>query len=283
MNTTTLPLPATRPRLRRAFRSVRRHPMLYAGGAILIILAAIALAAPWLATVDPQEINPLARMKPPSAEHLFGTDALGRDVYSRTVWGARISLLVGIVVFAVSKDKKRWTARMLANGALCIALSTVLSFITLYKMPQGGSITLASMLPMFLFAYAYGVGPGMLVGAAYGFVQFLQGGLYFVHPVELLLDYPLAFAMLGLAGLSNKFSDQWGMIPGIILGTFGRFVCAFLSGLIFFGMYAPEGQNVVIYSMVYNGLYLVPEAIICIVLAMIPQIRQLAKRLALQD
>ena len=184
---------------------------------------------------------------------------------SSATWGVIVALLlVGIVVFAVSKDKKRWTARMLANGALCIALSTVLSFITLYKMPQGGSITLASMLPMFLFAYAYGVGPGMLVGAAYGFVQFLQGGLYFVHPVELLLDYPLAFAMLGLAGLSNKFSDQWGMIPGIILGTFGRFVCAFLSGLIFFGMYAPEGQNVVIYSMVYNGLYLVPEAIICI-------------------
>ena len=128
---------------------------------------------------------------------------------SSATWGVIVALLlVGIVVFAVSKDKKRWTARMLANGALCIALSTVLSFITLYKMPQGGSITLASMLPMFLFAYAYGVGPGMLVGAAYGFVQFLQGGLYFVHPVELLLDYPLAFAMLGLAGLSNKFSDQ---------------------------------------------------------------------------
>ena len=203
---------------------------------------------------------------------------------SSATWGVIVALLlVGIVVFAVSKDKKRWTARMLAKGSHLNRLSTLLSFITLYKMPQGGSITLASMLPMFLFAYAYGVGPGMLVGAAYGFVQFLQGGLYFVHPVELLLDYPLAFAMLGLAGLSNKFSDQWGMIPGIILGTFGRFVCAFLSGLIFFGMYAPEGQNVVIYSMVYNGLYLVPEAIICILLAMIPQIRQLAKRLALQD
>ncbi len=172
---------------------------------------------------------------------------------------------------------------MLANGALCIALATVLSFVTLYKMPQGGTITLASMLPIFLFSYAYGVGPGMLVGAAYGFVQFLQGGLYFVHPIELLLDYPLAFAMLGLAGLANKFSDKWGMIPGIILGTFGRFVCAFLSGMIFFGMYAPEGQNLVVYSIVYNGLYLVPEAIICIVLALIPQIRQLAKRLALQD
>ena len=82
---------------------------------------------------------------------------------SSATWGVIVALLlVGIVVFAVSKDKKRWTARMLANGALCIALSTVLSFITLYKMPQGGSITLASMLPMFLFAYAYGVGPGML-------------------------------------------------------------------------------------------------------------------------
>ena len=97
------------------------------------------------------------------------------------------------------------------------------------------------------------------------------------------LSYSLAFAMLGLAGLANKFSDKWGMVPGIILGTFGRFVCAFLSGMIFFGMYAPEGQNLVVYSIVYNGLYLVPEAIICIVLALIPQIRQLAKRLALQD
>ena len=193
---------------------------------------------------------------------------------SAATWGVIVALLlVGIIVFAVSKDKKRWTARMLANGALCIALATVLSFVTLYKMPQGGTITLASMLPIFLFSYAYGVGPGMLVGAAYGFVQFLQGGLYFVHPIELLL----------LAGLANKFSDKWGMIPGIILGTFGRFVCAFLSGMIFFGMYAPEGQNLVVYSIVYNGLYLVPEAIICIVLALIPQIRQLAKRLALQD
>ncbi len=197
-------------------------------------------------------------------------------------WGVIAALLIfGIVLFAITKDKKRWTARMLANAALCIALATVLSFVRLYKMPQGGSITPASMLPLFLFAYAYGVGPGMLVGAAYGLVQFLQDA-YFVHPIELLLDYPLAFAMLGLAGLAANFSDKWGLIPGIILGTFGRFVCVFVSGVIFFGMYAPEGQNVLVYSAVYNGLYLVPEAIICIVLAMIPQIRQLAKRLALQ-
>ncbi|MCI7736358.1 MAG: energy-coupled thiamine transporter ThiT [Clostridiales bacterium] len=200
---------------------------------------------------------------------------------SPVVWGILAALVIlGVVLFFVTRDSKKWTTRMLANAALCIALAFVLSYIRLYKLPQGGSITLASMLPLFLFAYAYGVAPGMLVGAAFGILQFIQDA-YFVHPIELLLDYPLAFAMLGLAGLANRFSDKWGMIPGIILGTFGRFVCAFLSGVIFFGMYAPEGQSVLVYSAVYNGFYLIPEAIICIVLAMVPQIRRLAKQLAL--
>ena len=200
---------------------------------------------------------------------------------SPVVWGILAALVIlGLVLFFVTRDSKKWSTRMLANAALCIALSFVLSYIRLYKLPQGGSITLASMLPLFLFAYAYGVGPGMLVGAAYGILQFIQDA-YFVHPSELLLDYPLAFAMLGLAGLASRFSDKWGLIPGIVLGTFGRFVCAFLSGVIFFGMYAPEGQSVLVYSAVYNGFYLIPEAIICIVLAMVPQIRRLAKQLAL--
>ena len=200
---------------------------------------------------------------------------------SPVVWGIVAALaIVGVVLFFITRDGKRWTTRMLANAALVIALSFILSYIRLYKLPQGGSITLASMLPLFLFAYAYGVGPGMLVGAAYGILQFIQDA-YFVHPIELLLDYPLAFAMLGLAGLASRFSDKWGLIPGIVLGTFGRFVCAFLSGVIFFGMYAPEGQSVLVYSAVYNGFYLIPESIICIVLAMVPQIRRLAKQLAL--
>lgn len=197
------------------------------------------------------------------------------------VWAIIAALvIVGLMLFAVTRDKKKWTTRMLANAALCIALAFILSYIRLYKMPQGGSITLASMLPVFMFSYAYGVGPGMLVGAAYGILQFIQDA-YFVHPIELLLDYPLAFAMLGLAGVAGKLSDRWGIIPGIVIGTLGRFLCAFLSGVIFFGMYAPEGQNVLIYAAVYNGLYLIPEAIICIVLAMIPQVRQLARQLAM--
>lgn len=202
------------------------------------------------------------------------------DKITPASWAVLAALvIIGVVLFVITKDKKKWTTRMIANAALCIALSFILSYIRLYKLPQGGSITLASMLPIFMFAYAYGTTPGMIVGAAYGLLQFIQDA-YFVHPVELILDYPLAFALLGLAGIA-KMNDKWGIILGIVLGTFGRFLCAFLSGVIFFGAYAPEGQNVLVYSAVYNGFYLIPEAIICIVLAMIPQVQKLAKQLAL--
>ena len=202
--------------------------------------------------------------------------------FSSVTWGILATLVVlGIVLYVMSRDRQKWTARMLANAALCMALAFILSYVRLYKLPQGGSITPASMLPIFMFAYAYGLGPGMSVGFAYGLLQFIQDG-YYEHPVELLLDYPLAFALLGLAAIARNFPDNWGMIPGIVLGTFGRFVCAFISGIVFFGMYAPEGQSVFVYSAVYNGFYLIPEAIICIVIASIPQVRKVAKRLALQ-
>ncbi len=80
------------------FRWLRKHPTLVAGALLLVLITLASLAAPWLATHDPQNLDPLARMQPPSAEHWFGTDALGRDVYSRAVWGGRVSLLVGLSV-----------------------------------------------------------------------------------------------------------------------------------------------------------------------------------------
>ncbi len=84
------------------WRWLRKHPTLIIGGLLLIAVAAIALGAPWLATHDVQDIDPLARLQPPSAEHRFGTDALGRDVYSRAVLGGRVSLIVGITVAVLS-------------------------------------------------------------------------------------------------------------------------------------------------------------------------------------
>ena len=199
---------------------------------------------------------------------------------SLTTWAILAALVIlGVVLYIMTRDQKKWSTRMLANASLCIALAFILSYVKLYEMPQGGSVTLASMLPIFMFAYAYGVGPGLAIGVAYGLRQFVQGG-WFVHPIQFLLDYPLAFAMLGFAGIARKLPDSWGMIPGILLGAFMRFLCAFLTGVFFWGDGAGE-QNVLVYSAVYNGTYLIPETIICMVIAMIPQIRRLARQLSL--
>ena len=84
------------------WRWARKNPTLILGAALILIMAVIALAAPWIATHDPQDIDPLARMLPPSPEHWFGTDALGRDVFSRAMWGGRVSLIVGVSVAAAS-------------------------------------------------------------------------------------------------------------------------------------------------------------------------------------
>lgn len=82
--------------------ALRQQPTMYFGIAVLVILALIAMFAPLIATYSPVEINPLARMKAPSAQHWFGTDGLGRDVFSRVIWGARVSLVVGIAVAVFS-------------------------------------------------------------------------------------------------------------------------------------------------------------------------------------
>jgi peptide/nickel transport system permease protein len=88
--------------LKKYKEALARHPTAIAGGVVLALLVIAAFVAPWLATVDPQAVAPIERLKAPSAEHWFGTDMLGRDVYSRVVYGARVSLTVGVAVALVS-------------------------------------------------------------------------------------------------------------------------------------------------------------------------------------
>ncbi|KNZ30728.1 MAG: peptide ABC transporter permease [Methylibium sp. NZG] len=85
----------------RAWLFARRNPTLVAGGGLIVLMVLAALAAPLFAG-DPTTMNPAVRLKPPSAEHWLGTDHLGRDVFARVIYGARVSLLVGIVVAVVS-------------------------------------------------------------------------------------------------------------------------------------------------------------------------------------
>ena len=90
------------PTWRRFRDAFRRHPTAIIGAVILIIMVAIAIFAPWLGTIDPQAVSPSKRLRPPSPQFWFGTDMLGRDVYSRVVYGARVSLIVGLAVAALS-------------------------------------------------------------------------------------------------------------------------------------------------------------------------------------
>lgn len=199
---------------------------------------------------------------------------------SLTTWSILSGLAIfGMVLFIMTHYRQKWTTRMMANASLCIALAFILSYVKLYEMPQGGSVTLASMLPLLMFAYAYGVAPGMMIGFSYGLLQFVQGG-WFVHPIQFLLDYPLAFAMLGFTGIARKMPDRIGIIVGVLLSVSLRFLCAFLTGVFFWGDSAGE-QNVLTYSAVYNGTYLIPETAICLAFTMVSQIRKLARQLAL--
>jgi len=137
-----------------------------------------------------------------------------------------------------------------------IALSTVLSLITLFSLPQGGSITPGSMIPILWFALRRGAKVGCTAGAIYGLVQLVLIP-YVYNPAQVLLDYPIAFGALGLAGFFKKHP-----LVGTATGITGRFVAHFLSGIIFFWMFAPEGMSPIIYSAIYNGSYLGVELII---------------------
>lgn len=190
-----------------------------------------------------------------------------------------VLLVGGVIAYRSLKGghKTVWNTKMMAMGAVCIALSSVLSMIKIWKMAQGGSITAASMLPLMLFSYVYGMGPGCLVGALYGVLQFIIEP-YFLSLPQMLLDYPIAFGMMGLAGLFSKMDDEnLGLTAGVVLASVGRFVAAVLSGVIFFAEYAGD-QNPWVYSIVYNGSYMLPECIICVILCLAVGLR-LARQL----
>ena len=183
-------------------------------------------------------------------------------------------LLVGGVLGAMKKNQDKFTTKMLVYGSLCIALSFVLSYIKLFSWPQGGSITPASMLPIMIFASMFGVLPGLVVGIAYGMLQLIQDP-YVIHWAQLLLDYPLAFGAIGFAGLFRN-----NIALASFAGGFSRFFCSFLSGVIFFSSYAPDGMNAVIYSLAVNGLIIGTETVICAMVSLIPQVKIATKIIA---
>lgn len=170
-----------------------------------------------------------------------------------------VILLLGAILLIAGKTRRQWNAKTIAFAALSISLSFVLSCFRLYRMPQGGSVTPGSMLPIMLFSAAFGVGPGLLCGLSYGVLQYLQGG-WFLNIWQFLLDYILAYAALGLTGLYGKMPKKGGLYISMILAALGRALSATLAGYVFW--------NTALWpSLIYNGTYLIPETAICILLS----------------
>ena len=190
------------------------------------------------------------------------------------VWGVvalvvLISIVAGVILSQKKEDLSQAAVsqtRKVVYGGMCIALAFILSYIRLYRMPQGGSVTPGSMLPIILYSIIFGPAAGIVAGVSYGFLQFFQDGGV-IHWAQLFLDYPLAFGFLGIAGIvPRNFNIRTRIVIGTIIAVIGRGAMHVLSGAIFFAEYAGDA-NPWIYSTIYNGTFLGVETVLAITIA----------------
>ena len=185
-----------------------------------------------------------------------------------------IAGLIGVIIIIVALiyvKKIKFTTRMVAQIGLALALSSVLHIFKLYTLPNGGSITLGSMVPILIISYFYGPEVGILTGFLEGIISLILSP-YIVHPVQVLFDYPLPYMALGLAGFfkANKYVAT--VIPILV-----RFICHIISGVVFFASYAPKGMSPFVYSFIYNGSFLGIDALICLVIIAVIPMEQFGK------
>lgn len=173
-------------------------------------------------------------------------------------------LVLAIALPTIFFGKDTGTAnptRSLAYAGVCIALSFALSYVKLFSLPQGGSVTLASMLPLIIYSYVFGARKGVFAGVIYGVLQCLQSPQIY-QPLQVLIDYPIAFATIGLAGIVKNI--KWLKTPllkfifGASLACILRYCAHFISGYYVFSSWAMEGYTAFTWSLVYN-LYLIAE------------------------
>lgn len=159
---------------------------------------------------------------------------------------------------------KKFSTKMIIEGGVMIALAYILSLVKVWQAPYGGSVTAGSMIPIIIFALRWGSIRGIIVGAIYGTIQFILGPKWSFHIVSILFDYSIAFGFLGLAGLFKGSLTK--NIVGIFTGISLRFVAHVISGVVVWASYAPETMSPLVYSIIYNGAYLLPEFIITVLI-----------------
>ena len=202
---------------------------------------------------------------------LTNADVQSVNLYISSVIGVLALLL--ITWYFGRGESKEFDSKSITYAGICIAMSFALSYLRLIRMPQGGSITPASLLPLMIYAYLFGVRKGVFAGFDYGLLQALQDPTI-LHPAQFLLDYPVAFAWIGFAGIFAKVEklDKYPQIRfacGAILAGLGRFAMHFLSGAFAFGAFAPEGTPVLLYSLTYQAGYVLPDLAIAVVVGIL--------------
>lgn len=147
--------------------------------------------------------------------------------------------------------------KSIVYGAMCIAMSFALSYIRFLELPQGGSITFASLVPMMVYSYMFGIRKGVLLGAIYGLFQFIQAP-WFAHPIQFLLDYPIAFMAIGITGIFHELKILDDKRPlqfalGALIGVILRYFSHVISGIYVFGSGDPDNFGAVAWSFLYNS------------------------------
>ena len=192
-------------------------------------------------------------------------------------------LVVAIIALAFIFGKDEGTAsasRNLAYAGVCIALSFALSYVKFFSLPMGGSITLASMLPLMVYSYMFGARKGVFAGLIYGVLQFIQNPQVYEW-MQILLDYPIAFASIGLAGIAKQFKFLKGnmiaeIIAGMTIACVFRYISHVLSGYFVFGVWGNDWHmSPVCYSFAYNSFVLVDLAIDVVVAAFLFSTKQM--------
>ena len=202
-------------------------------------------------------------------------DLVGSDYEHASTVGMIVSavvimaLLVAVYILGGKKDVNN--TRALVYGAVAVALSFALSYARLFKLPQGGSVTFASLLPLMIYCMMFGTRRGLLVCLVYGTLQALQDP-YIIHPMQFLLDYPLAFGLIGVSGIfveKNLFKNKIvGFVLGAVLAVGLRYACHVCSGVFAFADYfywdselMSKYDSAAVYSLAYNSFALVDMAI----------------------
>ena len=163
------------------------------------------------------------------------------------------------------KNQTKMT-RMMCEGAVMVVLAQILGYLKLWQMPWGGSVCL-SMLPIFFFACRWGLTPGLMSGFVLGMLQFMFDGGIALGWQSIIGDYLLAFTVLGVAGL---FRGK--IYVGTVVGSLARFLVHYVVGATIWAEYMPEeffGMTMTtpwLYSLLYNGAYMVPDTALCIVI-----------------